>query len=213
MSYELKNNKYLFLELVVLFVVFPLVTCLSFSFWIKAVIGLLGFVYIIRILRQDKYILFKKDFLPLPKSYIKQVSLVFILLAITTHLFLYNTDPQKLFSVLINKPLLWIIILFVYSLLSVLPQEIIYRSFFFHRYEALFSNKVLLIFINALVFSLCHLFFQNTLVMIITFLGGLVFAYSYLKTKSLTLIVLEHTLYGYWLFTVGMGEMLGFPGG
>jgi membrane protease YdiL (CAAX protease family) len=66
--------------------------------------------------------------------------------------------------------------------------------------------------VNAIVFSLAHIFFKNTLVLVLTFIGGLLFAYTFVKTKSTTLVSIEHALYGNWLFTVGMGEMLAFPG-
>ena len=42
-------------------------------------------------------------------------------------------------------------------------------------------------------------------------IGGLLFAFTYSKTKSTLFVLIEHTLYGCWLYTVGMGEMLGFP--
>ena len=93
-----------------------------------------------------------------------------------------------------------------------LPQEIIYRTFFFERYASLVDNKWLFIFINAILFSLAHLFLKSPLVQIITFIGGLLFAFTYLKTRSTILVSIEHALYGCWLFTVGMGEMLAFPG-
>ena len=68
------------------------------------------------------------------------------------------------------------------------------------------------IFLNATLFSLAHIFFRNTLVLILTFLGGLLFAFTYHKSKSTLLVSIEHAIYGNWLFTVGMGEMLAFPG-
>jgi membrane protease YdiL (CAAX protease family) len=58
---------------------------------------------------------------------------------------------------------------------------------------------------------LAHLFFKNTLVIVLTFLGGILFAITYHKTNSTLLVSIEHAIYGCWLFTVGMGSMLGFP--
>ncbi|WP_254712471.1 CPBP family intramembrane glutamic endopeptidase [Polaribacter pectinis] len=103
------------------------------------------------------------------------------------------------------------IFLFIYAFFSVYPQELLFRTFFFKRYENLFKNERLFIFINAVLFSLAHLFFQNTIVIVITFIGGILFAITYKKTKSTFLVSVEHAIYGCWLFTVGMGEMLGFP--
>jgi uncharacterized protein len=69
----------------------------------------------------------------------------------------------------------------------------------------------LLIFINAIVFCLAHLFFKNTLVLALTFIGGLLFGMTFYKSKSTLFVTIEHAIYGCWLFTVGMGNMLGFP--
>lgn len=121
------------------------------------------------------------------------------------------TNKEALFNVLLQKPKLWIIILFVYSFFSVYPQELLYRTFFFKRYKGLFKNEALFLFVNAILFSLAHLFFKNSLVIVLTFLGGLLFVCTFNKTKSTLLTSIEHAIYGSWLFTVGMGGMLGFP--
>ncbi|WP_246849101.1 CPBP family intramembrane glutamic endopeptidase [Aquimarina sp. U1-2] len=126
--------------------------------------------------------------------------------------YVFLLAPETLFSVLLKRPELWFIILFVYTFLSVWPQEIIYRTFFYERYRELVQNKWLFILINAVLFSLAHLFLRSFMVQLFTFVGGLLFAYTYQKTKSTTLVSIEHALYGNWLFTVGMGEMLAFPG-
>ena len=124
---------------------------------------------------------------------------------------MYYKIPDKLFYVVIEKPKVWLFFLGVYSLISVLPQEFLYRTFFFERYSELFLSKTLFIILNAGLFSLAHLFFANSLVMLLTFIGGLLFAYTYSKINSVILVIIEHILYGCWLYTLGMGEMLGFP--
>jgi membrane protease YdiL (CAAX protease family) len=48
-------------------------------------------------------------------------------------------------------------------------------------------------------------------VLCITIIGGVIFAITFLRTRSLLLTSIEHALYGSWLFTAGMGEMLAFP--
>ena len=111
----------------------------------------------------------------------------------------------------------WLAITCVYVFLSVLPQEWLYRVFFLWRYEILFdslSNKrkqVSFILCNATLFCMAHIMFFNLWVLVLTFFGGLLFAYTYVQTKSYRIIVLEHSLYGLWLFTLGLGEMLAFP--
>ncbi|WP_245825457.1 CPBP family intramembrane glutamic endopeptidase [Pseudocolwellia agarivorans] len=112
---------------------------------------------------------------------------------------------------MLNNPKLWLFILFFYSLFSVYPQELLYRTFFFKRYQALFKSEWLFIIVNAALFSLAHIFFKNVLVILLTFIGGILFALTFKKTKSTLLVSIEHSIYGCWLFTVGMGNMLGFP--
>ncbi|MDX6747434.1 CPBP family intramembrane glutamic endopeptidase [Polaribacter sp. PL03] len=175
------------------------------------IIGVSGFIYI-------TYILFKVEKIKVriekninwPAFWISTLIKLLIIATITTF-FVWYTDNENLFSVMLNKPKLWVIILLFYSLFSVYPQELLYRTFFFKRYKELFKNERLFIFINALLFSLAHLFFKNTLVILFTFIGGVLFAITFKKTKSTFLVSIEHSIYGCWLFTVGMGNMLGFP--
>jgi len=141
----------------------------------------------------------------------KRLLLSFILVALSSTLFLYVVQPENLFIVVLKKPLLWVAILFVYAFLSVYPQELLYRSFFFKRYNGLFKNNNYLLIINILVFPLAHLFFNNGLVLLVTLIGGILFTITYYKSKSVLLTSLEHAIYGNWLFTIGMGEMLAFP--
>ncbi len=208
----MKSKNLLASELLLLFVLLPISLVFTYAIYLKIFFVLVGFLYITIVLFRVEKISFKTATKVDWKRFWKRVSLLFIgIIAITTLFVLFN-DASKLFCVIINKPLLWIIILGVYTFLSVWPQEVIYRAFFFNRYETLFQNKKILIFVNAILFSLAHLFFRNTLVLILTFVGGLLFAYTYFNTRSTLLASVEHALYGNWLFTVGMGEMLAFPG-
>ncbi|MFT4698752.1 MAG: membrane protease YdiL (CAAX protease family) [Flavobacteriaceae bacterium] len=208
----MKSNYYLATELFLLFVLLPISLVITYPIALKASFILIGFIYISIILLRVEKISFKVKSSIDWKAFWKRILLLFLGVILTTTLYVFIIDSNKLFCVVLNKPLLWIAILGVYTLLSVWPQEIIYRTFFFARYESLFQNKKLFIFINAILFSLAHLFFKNTLVIVLTFIGGLLFAYTYHKTKSTFLASMEHALYGNWLFTVGMGEMLAFPG-
>ena len=208
----MKSRTYLASELLLLFVLLPISLVFSYSLILKAILILLGFVYIAVVLIRFEKISFKTSIRVEWSRFWKRIGLLFLGVILITSLYVFLMDANKLFCVIKNKPLMWVSILGVYTLLSVWPQEIVYRTFFFARYEALFQNKKLLIFVNAILFSLAHLFFKNTLVIVLTFIGGLLFAYTYYKSKSTLLVSVEHALYGNWLFTVGMGEMLAFPG-
>jgi membrane protease YdiL (CAAX protease family) len=208
----MKTTSYLLTELFLLFVLLPLSFAVDYPVWIKAILAVFGFVYIIFILRRVERISFRIEKNIAWKSFWKRVAITFLVVAVVTTVFVWISDGSALFYVPMNKPGLYFIILFVYTILSVWPQEIIYRTYFMNRYARLLKSKSLLVFINAVLFSLAHLFFRNTLVSILTFLGGLLFALTFLKYKSTLLVSIEHAIYGNWLFTVGMGQMLAFPG-
>lgn len=198
-------------ELFVLFVLIPISFTIPYAIWIKLSIGFLGFLYVIYILLKVENEKFKIAPNLNWKRFWKETLSKFLIIGCLTSLFVWFTNKQMLFEVLITKPKMWIGFLFVYSLFSVYPQELLYRTFFFKRYKNLFKNELLFLFVNAILFSLAHMFFKNSLVIIITFLGGLLFAFTFIKTKSTLLVSIEHAIYGSWLFTVGMGAMLGFP--
>jgi len=207
----MQSTTYRLIEFILLFVGIPISFALEFPVWIKMILGLLGFGYVLFVLLRIEKNQFKISDNLNWKQFWKQTLLKLIGIAIVTTLYMWIFDSSNLYSVIRNKPMLWVVILFIYSLFSVYPQELIYRTFFFQRYEGLFKSEGLFILINAALFSLAHLFFRNALVMLLTFLGGILFALTFKRTKSTLLVSIEHAIYGCWLFTVGMGEMLGFP--
>ncbi|WP_299901751.1 CPBP family intramembrane glutamic endopeptidase [uncultured Aquimarina sp.] len=200
------------LELLFLFVLLPISFLFDYHILIKVGITLVGFIYILLHLRRSGLLKLKKPNKLTWKPFWKETIIKLAIIIIVTSLYVFWIAPDKLFSVLLKKPGLWLMILFIYTFLSVWPQEIIYRTFFYDRYEALLKNKWLFIFINAILFSLAHIFLRSFLVQLLTFVGGLLFAFTYQRTKSTTLVSIEHAIYGNWLFTVGMGDMLAFPG-
>lgn len=199
-------------ELFLLFVLLPISFLIEYPILIKVILTVIGFVYILVLLKRQGLLKLRLPDKTYWKPFWQETIIKLAIVMVITGLYVFFIAPDKLFSVLIKKPQLWILILFIYTFLSVWPQEIIYRTFFYDRYEELIKNKWLFIFINAVLFSLAHLFLKSFLVQLLTFVGGLLFAYTYDKTKSTTLVSIEHAIYGNWLFTVGMGEMLAFPG-
>lgn len=206
------SRAYLSLELFLLFVLLPVSYLWDYPNWLKVGVTLIGFGYVLHHLKHQGALQFRTPSNSFWKPFWKETLIKLIIIVVVTIVYVYAIAPDKLFFVLLKKPQLWIMILFIYSIFSVWPQELIYRTYFFNRYESLLQNKRLFIFINAILFSLAHIFLKNTLVLVLTFLGGLLFAYTYNKTKSTALVSIEHAIYGNWLFSVGMGEMLAFPG-
>ena len=207
----MKSYFYKLVELLVLFIILPVSALFDYPLIIKFFLGTTGFVYVIYVLLKVEKNKFKINPNLNWKRFWQLTLIKFSLIIIATTFYVWFVDNENLFIVILNKPLLWLLLLFVYSIFSVYPQELVYRTFFFQRYKDLFFNTGGLIMINAMLFSLAHLLFKNGLVILITFFGGLLFAFTYNRSKSTLLVSIEHAIYGSWLFTVGMGAMLGFP--
>lgn len=207
----MKSYAYKLIEFVILFLIIPVSFVFAYPPQLKGAIGILGFVYICVVLLKVEGLVFKMSKHLNWGLFWRQVIALLAIIIVLTITYVWFTDASQLFIVPRTKPMLFVSIVLVYSLLSVYPQELIFRTFFFQRYHDIFKTKAVAIICNALVFMLAHLFFNNMLVLLLTFLGGLIFAYTYTKTQSTLLVSIEHAIYGCWLFTVGMGEMLGFP--
>lgn len=123
-----------------------------------------------------------------------------ILLIITFYFF-----NEKFFIIQNNKPeILWKIMI-LYPIFSALPQEFIFCKFFFYRYKSIFKSDNNLVISSALFFAITHILFLNFIAPILSFIGGLLFANTYNKHRSLLLVSLEHGLYGNTLFFIGLG--------
>ncbi|MEO0651905.1 MAG: CPBP family glutamic-type intramembrane protease, partial [Planctomycetota bacterium] len=67
--------------------------------------------------------------------------------------------PERLFDLPRERTGLWAAVMVFYPLLSVLPQEVLYRAFFFHRYRPLFRNRRLTLLVSALAFGYVHILY------------------------------------------------------
>ena len=119
--------------------------------------------------------------------------------------FIYFIDPERMFFLVKERPHIIPFLLLMYPLLSALPQEFIFCSFFFERYKRLFRTETVMIIASALVFAYAHVLYINWVAPFLSFIAGLIFATTYSKTRSLALVTIEHGLYGNVLFLVGLG--------
>jgi hypothetical protein len=120
-------------------------------------------------------------------------------------------QPQKLFAFPRANPPLWAAVMVLYPLLSAYPQEVIFRTFLFHRYRFLFPGRNTRIVGSALAFGLAHLFFANWLAPTLSALGGFLIAVTYAGTASTLQASIVHGLWGNLVFTIGLGRF--FYGG
>lgn len=114
--------------------------------------------------------------------------------------------PERMFILVRRAPVLWLAVMVLYPFLSVYPQEVFFRAFFFHRYRRLMGQGFGAIVAGATLFGFVHIVFGNWISVLLSGAGGLLFARTYLTSGSLALASIEHALYGNFIFTIGLGE-------
>lgn len=199
------------IEFILFFILYPIFLYLPIPLNYKLYTVPFVFIYVVSISYIHRKELFKKRKPIKPHNFWRTTGIRFLGVAVASVAYILLTNKDLLFSAIINEPITWLKMILVYTFFSVFPQEYIYRVFYLYRYQHLFKTKWSLYIVNALIFSLGHLMFNNSLVLVITFIGGFLFMHTYQKTKSMFWVSVEHLIYGGWLFTVGMGKMLGFP--
>jgi len=194
------------LEVITLYIVFPLLFLWDvFNFPIMLIlvpVGLTVFFFLKRDSSFDNTLFINWEN---GKRYLKPMLWGFLAAAAIMFITGYLVEPSNMFLLVKEKPWLLLIISIFYPLFSVIPQALIYRALFFHRYASYFKGKWIQIIISAVLFSFGHILYKNLIVLLLTFIAGIVYAYRYYQSKSLALSVLEHALYGVWLFTSGLG--------
>jgi len=131
---------------------------------------------------------------------------MFAVAAVAIWLGVRHYAPQLEWSLVRQHPRFWAVVMVAYPVLSVYPQGLLYRVFFFERYAGLFPGKWAMVVASAVAFAFLHIVFRNSLAVGLTFAGGLLFAARYAETASLATSSFEHALYGCFLFTVGLGQ-------
>lgn len=139
------------------------------------------------------------------KNGLRPVLMRFAVLAPLIFLFAYFHDYERLFSFPLERPHVWAMVMVLYPVLSVWPQEFLYRSYFYHRYKPIFRDHAAYAMATAFFFSYAHIVFNNWVSVVFCAVGGYLFARTYVKSNSLALVCLEHALYGCFIFTIGLG--------
>jgi membrane protease YdiL (CAAX protease family) len=141
------------------------------------------------------------------RAHLPSVLLLFAALGAAALVLVAWLTPHALFDFVRTRPRLWLLVMILYPLLSVYPQEIIYRAFFFHRYAALFPSTFACVAASSALFAFAHVFFPRPWIgMGLTLAGGVLFGAHYAQSRSLLLASIEHALFGQLMFTVGLGR-------
>ncbi len=139
------------------------------------------------------------------RQWIKPVSLQFLGLMLFTTTVFYILRPDDIFYYPKYYFSDWLLLLVMYPLLSAIPQEIIFRTFLFHRYKTIIPSKTLRIYVSSLCFGFAHLFYNNWVAVLLSVVAGYVFCRTYAQSRSTVLVIIEHSLWGLWMFTLGLG--------
>ncbi len=162
------------------------------------------FAYAFWYLYRQQHRLFAIDF---SRSNLLAVFRRFLLIALSMIALLLLLSPESFLQMPRERTGFWLALLVIYPIASAFTQEVLFRTFFFERYARLYqaypSRMTLL---NVLLFSYVHLVFANLLAVVFTFIGGILFSHTYLKTRSTLLVSIEHALYGNALYTIGYGH-------
>jgi membrane protease YdiL (CAAX protease family) len=175
--------------------------------WILPQLWLMGLVCLLLLLRDSGFD--RRQLRSLPRhlrSCLRRIGLIFLAGGIVAMLAAAHFPEVSLFGFPRRHPLFWLAVLLLYPPVSALPQELIFRVFLFHRYRCLFPTPGLMIAASAGSFALTHLILGNWVAPLLSLVGGLLFAYTYAMSRSLTVVALEHGLWGGWLFTLGLGR-------
>lgn len=143
--------------------------------------------------------------LPNWKNHLRRIGRSFLIWGSALALLVVLWQPELLLGFPRRNFSMWLFVMVFYPVFSVYPQEIIFRTFLFHRYRALLPTPRARIVASGVAFGLAHVFFNNWLAPVLTLFGGLLFARTYARSQSTLLASLEHGLWGDFIFTLGIG--------
>lgn len=205
------NRFRLWIELILIFIGGPMAFYVN-SFSIPKSIPLLAvfLMALISLLVSKKYS--KKSF---GLNGFNGWKVLFIRLAITLSsiviLTMATLPSERIFYLPIHNTWLWIAIMIFYPIWSAFTQEVIYRGFFFFRYQKLMSNSKLFALLNGVLFGFLHIIFKNWIAVVGAATIGVVWAYTYSKHRSILIVSLEHAIVGDFIFTIGLGYYFYVP--
>ncbi len=198
------SHVYTVVELLLFFVFVPFIANRYLEGWLKVLPLIAIAIFFFVLLRLDSGFE-KKNLYKLNKPVFKKSVPRLVIVSVLLMWFTWWIFPDLLLYYPKENFESYLITFFLYPIASVIPQEIIYRVYFFHRYKTIIPERFLLMLSNAIIFGLTHWIYANWVAPIATFLVSWIFIYTYLKSKSLLNVSLEHYFYGLIMFTIGFG--------
>lgn len=207
---RLARRLWLFIELLVFYVGAPLLVITAvYAYNVPLFLALqpILFGFIAYLLWDDTFSIRRELSVMVRWTTVLSISAVFAVVTAAVGFVTWRYYPGLFLAFPTHRPELWAFVMLAYPLMSVVPQELVYRTFFFHRYGPLFGEaRWAAIVLNGALFGFAHIIFGNWFAVISTGLIGVLFAYRYERTRSFQAIWLEHALYGCMIFTIGLGR-------
>ena len=135
------------------------------------------------------------------------IVLIFLIMGGAATWWIKTNHPSWFLEFATDRPETYTRIMLAYPVFSVAAQELLYRSFFFHRYGPLFGTHAwLIVIVNGLLFGYAHIVMNSAFAIAATALGGMILAARYAMSRSFWAVFIEHTLWGWLIFTIGLGR-------
>lgn len=122
------------------------------------------------------------------------------ILLILTSLFIFLVTPLPLLKVLVGydsmPEITMISRIIIYTFITVPVQELIFRGYITWRIKEVYQNPREIESISIAIFTLAHLPFHSPLILVVTFLMGLVYIKNYLKYQNIYTVIISHAIVG-----------------
>jgi membrane protease YdiL (CAAX protease family) len=202
------NGKYwLLLEFVLLFIGIPTLIYLDQDFIHPSIILLPVLVFIFILLRRSSDFSWQELFRWKVPRKIININVVLILISALLMLgYVAYFQREDLFNLPRANIWIYLAMCLFYPVFSAFGQEIIYRTFLGRRYSRIFTKGWQFVLASALTFSYMHIVYYDPVSMMLTFIGGICFAWNYQLTRSVLFTSVLHGIYGILMFGVGLGQ-------
>lgn len=203
----MKTRIYLYAEFIILFFGIPTLVYLDQDFIRPSIIILPALVFIFLLLRKNTEFQWRELISwSVPRNAMAGSAIIILISALLMLGYVWLFERDNLFN--LPRANIWIYLAMVlfYPVFSAYGQEIIYRTFLFRRYSAIFPKAWQFILLSALTFSFMHIVYYDPVSMILTFMGGLYFSWVYLSTRSVLYTAVLHGIFGMLVFGVGLGQ-------
>ena len=157
-----------------------------------------------------RHVSFKRLFARPPRLWWRGPCIRAGVVALAACLYVLLNTPELFLSFPKNRTGMWSLVMLLYPVLSVLPQELIYRVYIFEKFFPEPHQEKLAILASTVLFSWVHVVYAGYFAMLSTLVAGGVLGGSYCRSRrhpgALWPVLLEHSLYGMLVFTIGLGR-------